>query len=545
MAIKQAKNGLHVLDNLGLATANPILLKNLCNKGNLQRLSQFFGDALLNKLSFNLYSNFSLNRPKGYCIANHIFISKALLADQNQLLQVLAHEIAHALQFKAWWGKDISKARPEFFFSETLEREADGIAKKISQRQPSDLAVSQVAYSKHSWPVLGYRDILANQFAVNNIVVADDVIFPGHQAANPSTDDSAFFTLNAPRQLNRVSRTKATTLVNNTPLKLIISNDWQIAMEHTENDVRQVKTFFATEQVINDSNAALRKIKLPTDGGIYLGKQVLAGTNTITIKGKTLHRCCVMKNNAAVPDIGPNCNDCPMSLVGVDERHGVLVHKQGRVKKFDMNKFGWENFVAAYFYGLVMGSEQIAEDMLKSAIDLVSRIGPPSPKNPKPFQPIDSIGLDYGSLLAIIKGVKNPIDRNAVIRKYKQLAATYNINEYAVADVGNAYKTCSIGFFDKHGNSHDYATETDINPVWDMHWGTVIAKATDGEDAIMYENYARTNLPSGANGAEMSFYRMVRLKADSARDYNSKSWHERNAEGFVNPITFVIKNPRS
>lgn len=117
------------------------------------------------------------------------------------------------------------------------------------------------------------------------------------------------------------------------------------------------------------------------------------------------------------------------------------------------------------------------------------------------------------------------------------LAEQYGINEHAVARVGDAFVTFSLGARDGEGKVKDFASGGEKTPRWGEHWGGVVA--TDGGDYITLENYARKDEDNGntPHSETRAFFQMYGSKRD-------QTWHEQHVRSgeFANPLTLSFAN---
>ncbi|WP_232789084.1 hypothetical protein [Streptomyces odonnellii] len=277
---------------------------------------------------------------------------------------------------------------------------------------------------------------------------------------------------------------------------LRLSATGNMAIEPCDSNVRQPKVFYATDTVINASNA-----RMALTGAHYrLLKDAGAGAQRTTLPGRVLWW--VVPQHIATGTSGltvqcdQNCNQVVNAVIGSDD----LAPRFLAPLAVDPTSL--------YEY-------EVARNLLPGAR--------PAPMGGVGTALTDSqrnIERPYGQMLQ----APTAVFTNAV--------AGLGVNERAVPGVGEAFLTCSVLAFapgtvlpPTPGSDIDYSRAGypvfESGAVWSSHFAGVVAQ--DGTDVVTLENHART-YEAGAHPNTVGLYFQM-YDTDTTPLGATQSWH--------------------
>lgn len=283
-------------------------------------------------------------------------------------------------------------------------------------------------------------------------------------------------------------------------LSLRVSDNSDMAIEDSDLMNRQPKVFYATQAVVTEANAYLRRsgsgVRLATGGvgltiltGWWWGDQQLVAVTPTLLAGD--------HNPDALPQ---NCNAVAASITGMNA------------------------------LGLASQGYRAAEDMAKSI----------APTNTtryeiarrKPVEEVSNAALD---------AITDDIAREYVRKQTEENLRAARANRYAQPEVGDAFVIGTIGKGTALGGGRnrvrDYERDTDRDLGWAYHFAGVVARS--GQDRITLENYAR---PDGReeNADPRWYFQMYGEK-------QGQSFHEfhKARNDYANPATVAFKGPKA
>ena len=311
----------------------------------------------------------------------------------------------------------------------------------------------------------------------------------------------------------------------NTPLR--ISDDRQMAVEDTNLTNRQPKYFYATDKVVKNSKSALKKgeyslvidqrdaieVAKPNGTRVQLHRIVPKRVKTVTGVTNTTVGTGVTAEGV--------CDAVARTIIGHDPQLVLPKLKKSISMKKGMNDVEYRT--ARYFVDRVTNalSSSKSAKKVKDTVDITNML---------------TITQAYMHVLTTSPAVAN------------QIAKDLGVNQYALANVGQAYGSVSLGQVDTTGipNSANGGVKVQAlvdNPgshsgktrnAWGTHYGAVVAAS--GKDRITLENYGRTHEEGMVIGDDPIYY--FQMYGTGA----GQSWHEQGSQGAsptINPITMV------
>ena len=398
--------------------------------------------------------------------------------------RVLGHEVAHVVQQRAGRvGPGCDRAALEAEAHTAGRRYARGLPVRLPDGPGGARAVPTPA-------VQGWNQVTPAQRAGAGVVVGASVwssptaaqdAFIGQNNVNhvavPAPADPLVSFLNPTGQLRLVSADPA-------GVTLRVSANGRLAIEDCQLTARQPKVFYATQALIDESNAWRRAL----GEAVELVPDSALENQTITVNGQVLRRVTVRHNpwgGRGIAAVGPqNCNDIVGSALGAGDLETVAPDGIGALPP------------------------QLAE--FEIARFLVNPAPPAVAGAPQSTQQADSaraIATAYGTALLtdtwrMIAGV--PANRH------------FGVNQYVRPDVGEAFMTMSLQAVPVGGDlahatlstdhSRPGAPVLDLTSFWSAHYASVVVR--DGNDVITLENYARNRegAPSDDARARVGHY---------------------------------------
>jgi flagellar motor protein MotB len=240
---------------------------------------------------------------------------------------------------------------------------------------------------------------------------------------------------------------------------LLVSDDGTMAINSQKGEPRE---FYATQAVIDASNARLLLAGSPVE--------LVKGGNTITVAGFPTPLEMV---RPALRDGPPPDTDQFISLKTTICRD-VAKNVMGRAMTYA--KLGGRRIRGPMASGptVVTGTHEVAEAMTegKSAAEAGEGLA----SGTEAGRPL--VGKQYGTALG-----EGDLDAKA---------REYGVNQYAKADIGEAYTTQRI---ENEGEALgiDYAQGGERHEfTWGYHFAAVVAQSAEGKDQITLENYNRS-----------------------------------------------------
>jgi len=313
--------------------------------------------------------------------------------------------------------------------------------------------------------------------------VISSATFPGQTIVSGIEDKDAFLTKEGGRKANIVNKTGG--------LSLRVSDDGNMAIEHSNLQRRQPKVFFATSGVLAAANLALEKVKssIRLERGVG---QITLLTGWSSQKQLYAIKPTYLGVRNKNPDLLPqNCNAVAALVTGNNsDRLAMSGVPLATAKKIVPE----------------------AAETLKKAFD-DRRI---------PISTVEGLEED------MIRQYARPWDYGPVHRE--------GANEFATPDVGEAYMIASLGKGTDLGGGrarlYDYASRKFREVGWRFHFGGVVARS--GGDRITLENFARGD--NRVSEADPRWYFQM-----YSENYG-QSFHEAYAgtADYANPITVRI-----
>jgi hypothetical protein len=362
-----------------------------------------------------------------------------------------------------------------------------------------------------------YFVVNSNNFAASNVVThgaSFDAQESGGNANHPTS-----FLVNYPVNT-------ALNIVANQNANLRISDDGLMAIEDTVLANRQAKVFFADEAVIKASNRALKAnhsyFRLKINKAAYVlvpdvqGIQLTKG-KSIFKKRRRLYAVTpkrVFSGNSQGYDttIASDCTAAAGEVLGEysalnfkPKLAGNLVDLRNSIVPVEATA----HFLAENVAGRAAGARASAEAL--------------NPSDPQTAKGIISNlnqqnALDYGPAAAA--GGHLVLD---------PLVSTLGVNEFARADVGEAYGVFSVADV-AGGQAFDHRRNANV-VAWRSHWAGVVAQS--GGDTVTLENYTRVAEDQmGANNATY-FFQMYGSGAN-------QTWHDQWRDDAANAISLAF-----
>ncbi len=314
----------------------------------------------------------------------------------------------------------------------------------------------------------------------------------------------------------------ALNIVANANAALRISDDGLMAIEDTVLSQRQAKVFFADEQVINASNLILQGLnsyfRLRVNKNAYVlvpdhtGQQLTTGwlwPQRRRLYAVTPERVRSGNSQDYNTTIASDCTAAAGEVLGTYTALNFKPKLSGNVVDLRNSIIPVEataHFIAEHIGGNVGGARAAAEGL-------------------NPNDPTTAKGI-----------VANLNQQNALVYgpavgglALDQLSQTLGVNQYASANVGEAYGVFSVADV-IGGQAFDHRRNANV-VAWRSHWAGVVARS--GGDTITLENYTRVAEDAmGANNASY-FFQMY----GSA---NNQTWHDQWRDDAANAISLAF-----
>lgn len=455
--------------------------------------------------------------PVAWTVGNDIHLTPcAWQPGSTWSRQVLGHEAAHVVQQRAGRvGPGCDHAALEAEAHTAGRRHAQGLPVRLTDGPGGARAVPTPA-------VQGWNQVTPAQRAGMGVVVGATVwssptaaqdAFIGQNNVNytaaPAAADPLVSFLNPNGQLRLVSADPA-------GVTLRVSANGRLAIEDCQLTARQPKVFYATQALIDDSNAWRRAL----GDAVELVPDSALENQTITVNGQVLRRVTVRHNpwgGRGIAAVGSqNCNDIVNGALGAGELDVAAPDGIGalpaQLPEFEIARF------------------------------LVNPAPPAVSGAPHSTQQADSarvIATAYGTALRtntwrMVAGA--PANRR------------FGVNQYVQADVGEVFMTISLQDIPAGGDlahatlSTDHsrvgAPVLDLTSFWSAHYASVVVR--DGNDVITLENYARTRegAPSDDARARVGHYFQM-YDTDAAAPFGH-TFHGSWTSAAVRPVNAAL-----
>jgi hypothetical protein len=273
-------------------------------------------------------------------------------------------------------------------------------------------------------------------------------------------------------------------------LALRVSDDDNMAIEDTNLDQRQPKAFYATQEVVANSNELLRR------GNSRF--RLHSGAHSITMLTgwwgtKNLYRVVPRFDNGSPDNAPQNCNSIAARIMG-------------------------------------MSPTDLSHEGENEALESAQRIGGIS----------ESRWIELFRSDATPEQLMNHVANRYVNRRDESVARSRGTNQYARPEVGDAFGIVTIGHaepVDGHGTVRvrDIRSNNDRVLNWNYHFGGVVARS--GSDRITLENFARGD--NRVNNADPRWYFQM------YGEKTGQSFHEFYSakNDYANPVTIMHRNP--
>jgi hypothetical protein len=397
---------------------------------------------------------------------------------------VLGHEVAHVVQQRAGRvGRGADWRALEAEAHAAGERFALGLPVRLPGGEDGPLAVPTPAVQCWNSVAPAARagaGVTVGASIWSNPSAAQDAFFGQNNvnlAAVPAAADPAVSFLNAAGNLNLVSAAPAN-------VTLRVSANGRLAIEDCVLTARQPKVFYATQQLITESNAWRRAV----GDAVTLVPDSPLENQTITINGQVLYRATVSFaawGGRGIAAVGPqNCNDVVNSAVGA----------------------GFMEIAAPDGMGVLppgLPEFEIARLLVNPA--------PPAVTGAQ-------LSVQQADTARVIAAAYGAALRNNTFRQVAGVSADrhFGVNQYAAPGLGEVFCVCSLQAVPAGSTLMNAQLSTDHSRVgapvldagsfWSSHWASVVIK--DGSDVITLENYARNTeaAPSDAARTRIGYY---------------------------------------
>lgn len=291
---------------------------------------------------------------------------------------------------------------------------------------------------------------------------------------------------------------------------LRVSDDCEMAIEHSDLTTRQPKTFFATE-------AALGKAKQGLKGKKY---KLQPGTGQLTIwnkEGQQKMLTSVFPQNREAPVASPSdlktaqsCDEMAQEITGGS----------------------YTRLVPACKEDLPVRNVTAKSDVALAAAELVATL-----MNASQGKGVKELNLSLEKRNTIVAQIAqeyvNALQQGgSVLENHLQ---RLKLNKFADPGIGEAFFISHVGTTNNQGQIFDIASQQPVVPKWPYHFATVVVKS--GNDAITLENYARAAEGSDPSAADPRWY--FQMYGQNPGQSFHEAW-EATGE-FANPVTMAMQ----
>lgn len=362
----------------------------------------------------------------------------------------LPHEAWHVVQQKQGRVQPTTQLKAfNINDDEGLEKEADEMGVKAMGISNHSKIPIQRKFSGFSNTIQLYRIAQPNEYQVHQDQSQD--------ARNPFTRNEDDLSI-TDRGVGKAPGISWKQHLDAKPA-LKIANDNSIAINATNDEPKE---FYAKQQVITNSNQDLESkganVKLLSAGNqINVGM----GHDLVMVQPVEKNQDTLPGQNEFVSLTTDVCRDVAKHILG-----GITHIKLGGDNP-NLSKAKTGNSTE------IGGTHKLAEQLTNGNLNL-NQASEALGNNSSP-----KVGKEYGKAL-----------RNGEIQDKAQ---NLGINEFAKANVGEAYTTQSI--FDEQGTKNDYSKgDNNLNQfVWGYHYAAIVAESLEKADQIALENYNRNS----------------------------------------------------
>ncbi len=416
--------------------------------------------------------------------------------------QLLAHELAHVVQQRAGRVRNPLGAGLAIVHDPQLETEADRLGAQAVLRQGAAAPPRSPAMPRPSRPagaptvqayfVMGYYSLWRQAPAwyepcwYPHAVVGNTTLPAQEKRGGRGTGEDQY--------LRAGDGTRAhVTPVAVTGASLRVSDDYEMAIEDSDLKLRQPKTFFATNAVLNASARALQGAGSP----ITLHRT----GQQITIVGwtcrRTLYEVSPQFNGGNPNQLPQNCNEMARRVgnLDIDEASAPMVPIDA------MRNVLGKRAGAAVTSRDLMAYSRIAGTRAMRGTGVNAYAAPNVGEAFMIGSVTNSLEI-YDQLMERMRGLDTEEERAPFMRQLQAL--------------------------DQRDRWRDYGDNVDRRLKWPYHFAGVVAQS--GNDRITLENYARGDDRRGAPDPRW-FFQMYGGKS-------GQTFHEANkGDDYVNPIT--------
>ncbi|MEU9454511.1 DUF4157 domain-containing protein [Streptomyces sp. NPDC048277] len=430
--------------------------------------------------------------------------------------RVLGHEVAHVVQQRAGRvGPGCDRA--------ALEAEAHTAGRRYARGLPVRLPDGPGGARAVPTPsVQGWNQVTPGQRAAASVVVGASVwssptatqdAFIGQNNINytaaPAPADPLVSFLNPAGQLRLVSADPA-------GVTLRVSANGRLAIEDCQLTARQPKVFYATQGLIDESNAWRRALK----EAVELVPDSALENQTITVNGQVLRRVTARQadwGGRGIAAVGSqNCNDIVNSALGAGQLEIAAPDGIGALPA-QLPEFEIARFLVNPAPSAVTGANLSTQQADAARV----------------------IAVAYGTALRtgtwrMVSGV--PANRR------------FGVNQYVQPDVGEAFMTMSLQDVPPGSDLAHAALSTDhsrigapvldLTSFWSAHYASVVAR--DGNDVITLENYARNREGAPSDDARARIGHYFQMYDTDAAAPLGHTFHGSWTSAAVRPVNAVL-----
>ena len=316
-------------------------------------------------------------------------------------------------------------------------------------------------------------------------------------------------------------------------LTLRISDDGRMAMEDTDINTRQAKSFYAEKDVVKASNKRLGAV-----GSAF--RLVVNENNWITVPDRAGHQhrhwaLFGQGRRYKLYEVMPR--NTTNGTRGVNMQASQNCNAMGG----EVTGAGTEMFQKPILKGGILDVQDsfLAEERVATFLGEYANNGGDAPGAALAAGfPLPTNAIQVGVLRAAIALQYGPVATQNVI---DDISRQLGVNSYATPKVGETYATFSIGAKTPTG-VFDHHSGADIADPWGYHWGGVVARS--GADTVTLENYARLKEDDPHNlhaATETRHFFQMYGPANSVD--GDQSWHAAwRHDGFANGVTIAFSN---
>jgi hypothetical protein len=274
-------------------------------------------------------------------------------------------------------------------------------------------------------------------------------------------------------------------------LRLRVSDDYNMAIEHSDLQARQPKAFYATPGVVTAANLSLTNARS--------GVQLQIGAQSITIWSDrvtqhTLFLVTPTYNGGNADQLPQNCNSIAAAIIGGNDQSTARLYDKTAEIAARLAPSARQAYQTAITDDLA--NDRVTDDALH----------------------LDRIAKEY------VSSQKNTGKQQ------------YGANRFAAPNVGEAFVIGTVGGGTPHPGGgqrvRDYRSGQNRILNWSFHFGGVVAMS--GTDRVTLENFARGD--NRQNNADPRWYFQM------YGEHKGQSFHHANksSSAFSNPLTVAV-----